>query len=78
MAPLRCPCPQGTNIWGEIWWVGREHRWMFYDDEKTSESYTEQITRCPGCGKTLERKELRVAVTSRGWDSIASVQAGQD
>ena len=34
---------------------------MFFDDEKTSETYAEQITLCPGCGKTLERKELRIA-----------------
>jgi hypothetical protein len=27
-----------------------------------SETYAEQITRCPGCGKTLEHKELRAAV----------------
>jgi endogenous inhibitor of DNA gyrase (YacG/DUF329 family) len=27
-----------------------------------SEPYAEQITRCPGCGKPLEHKELRAAV----------------
>jgi hypothetical protein len=39
---------------------------VFFDDEKTSETYAEQITRCPGCGKTLERNEMRAAVHSGG------------
>jgi hypothetical protein len=58
MAALRCSCEQGT----EVWWVGGGHRWVFFDDGKMSETYAEQITRCPGCGKTLEHKELRAAV----------------
>jgi hypothetical protein len=67
MAALRCLCEQGTDIWGEVWWVGGgEHRWLFFDDEKTSETYAEQLTHCRGCGKTLERKEMRTAVLSGG------------
>jgi hypothetical protein len=66
MAALLCSCQQGTHIWGEIWWVGGGHRWVFFDDEKTSETYAEQVTRCRGCSKTLERKELRAAVLSGG------------
>jgi hypothetical protein len=65
MAALRCSCPQGTDIWGEFWWVGGGYQWVFFDDEKTSETYAEQITCCPGCGRPLERKELR-AVESVG------------
>ena len=61
MAALRCSCEQGTDIWGEVWWVGDRHRWIFFDDGKTSDTYAERITRCVGCGKTLERKELRAA-----------------
>jgi hypothetical protein len=61
MAALRCSCGQGTPIWGEFWWVGGEHRWVFYDDEKTSESYAERITRCRGCGTTLEYTQLHKA-----------------
>jgi hypothetical protein len=64
MAALHCPCQQGIDIWGEVWWVGGQHRWVFFDDEKTSETYAQQITRCPGCGKTLERNEMRAAVHS--------------
>jgi hypothetical protein len=62
MAALRCSCEQGTPIWGEFWWVGGEHRWLFFDNDKSSETYAEQVTRCRGCGKTLERTELRTAV----------------
>jgi hypothetical protein len=40
---------------------------LFFDDEKTSETYAEQLTHCRGCGKTLERKEMRTAVLSGGW-----------
>jgi hypothetical protein len=42
--------------------VGGTHRWVFFDDGKMSETYGEQITRCPGCKKTLEHKELRAAL----------------
>ena len=63
MATLVCPCARGGDLWGEFWWVGREYKWVFFDDDDTSETYTEQITHCPGCGIPLERKALR-ATTS--------------
>ena len=66
MAALRCSCEQGRAIWGELWWVGGRHRWVFFDAEKTSETYAQQVTRCRGCGKRLERTELRPAVLSEG------------
>src|SRR5215213_4665162 len=59
MVALRCTCEQGTNLWGEFWWIEGEHRWVFFDDEKTSETYAEQLTHCRGCGRSLERKALR-------------------
>jgi hypothetical protein len=43
MVALRCTCEQGTNLWGEFWWIEGEHRWVFFDDEKTSETYAEQL-----------------------------------
>lgn len=58
MVRLRCGCRQGVDVWGEVWWVGGGHRWMFFDDEKTSETYSERIGHCPGCGKVFERKEM--------------------
>jgi hypothetical protein len=39
---------------------------VFFDDERTSETYAEQITLCPGCGKTLERKEMRAVALLKG------------
>ena len=63
MAALRCSCEQGMPIWGESWWVVQGgHRWMFFDNDKTSETYAQRVTRCRGCGKTLEREELRSAL----------------
>jgi hypothetical protein len=56
LAPLR---EQGTNLWAEFWWIEGEHRWVFFDDETMSESYAEQLTHCPECGRSLERKALR-------------------
>ena len=58
MVALRCPCHQGPEVWGELWWTGGEHRWMFFDDDKRSETYAEQVERCPACGSRLERKEM--------------------
>jgi hypothetical protein len=64
MVALRCTCEQGTNLWGEFWWIEGEHRWVFFDDEKTSETYGEELTHCPECGRSLERKGLRVTTPS--------------
>jgi len=60
MAALRCPCNQEHKIWGELWWVGGKHEWVFYDDLETNETYNENITHCPACGRQLERKNLKV------------------
>ena len=62
MAALRCPCEQDHKIWGELWWVGGAHKWVFYDDLETNETYTENITHCTACGRLLERKILKAAV----------------
>ena len=64
MVALRCTCEQGTNLWGEFWWIEGEHRWVYFDDEKTSETHAEQLTHCPGCGRSLERKGLRATTPS--------------
>jgi hypothetical protein len=58
MAELCCPCGQGSDLWGEFWWTGGEHRWVFFDHDKRSLTYAERIERCPGCGRRLERKDL--------------------
>ena len=59
MAVLMCPCPRRSKLWAEFWWVGREYRWIFFDDNETTETYAEQVTNCPGCGRQLDRKTLK-------------------
>ena len=49
-----CPCARGGDLWGEFWW----------DDDEASETYTEQVTHCPGCGRPLERKILKATTVS--------------
>jgi hypothetical protein len=51
MATLYCECKH--KLWSEFWWNGSKHIWVFFDDEQTSETYAEQITRCPECGMQL-------------------------
>jgi hypothetical protein len=62
MAALYCSCEQKPQIWGEFWWTGEKHDWIFFDDRETSETYAERIMSCPACGQELERKNLK-AVT---------------
>jgi hypothetical protein len=45
-------------LWGEFWWLEGKHQWVFFDDLETSETYAEQVERCPACGRRLERKIL--------------------
>jgi hypothetical protein len=66
MAALRCPCEQRHELWGEFWWLGGKHQWLFFDDLQTSETYSEQVKRCPACGRWLERKDLLKAVRTAG------------
>jgi len=70
MATLVRPCARGGDLWGEFWWVGREYKWVFFDDDESSETHTEQVTHCPGCGRPLDRKTLKAVSTfSRASDS---------
>ena len=67
MVALRCSCEQGMPIWGEFWWAGGgEHRWMIFDNDKSSETYAQQIARCRGCGTTLEHERLHRAAALSG------------
>ena len=58
MVMLRCPCDRGPNVWGEIWWAGGGDRWVFYDDDKTSSTFAQEVERCSACGRRLEREEM--------------------
>jgi hypothetical protein len=57
MATLFCEC--GHKLWSEFWWNETGHLWMFFDDEKTSETYHEQVTSCPECGGQVTRDRRR-------------------
>jgi hypothetical protein len=59
MAMLVCPCTRGGDLWAEFWWIGQGYQWVFFDDDQTSETYSEQVTNCPGCGRLLDRKNLK-------------------
>jgi hypothetical protein len=58
VAWLYCSCEQQYQIWGEFWWTGEKHDWIFFDDREWSETYTEQLTQCPACEQRLERENL--------------------
>ncbi len=62
MVTLRCPCQERHKIWGELRWVGghRGYEWGFFDDLEASQTYAEDITHCPACGRRLERKNLKL------------------
>jgi hypothetical protein len=40
VAALYCSCEQKPQIWGEFWWTGEKHDWIFFDDRETSETYS--------------------------------------
>jgi len=31
MVALRCPCGGEHEIWGELWWVGGKHEWVYFE-----------------------------------------------
>jgi hypothetical protein len=66
MAELYCPCPERHKVWGEFWWTEGKYQWVFFDDVDASETYAEQVERCPACSRRLERKNLSMAVTPAG------------
>jgi hypothetical protein len=60
MVVLYHPCPKWHRLWGELWWGEDGHRWVFFDDLETSDTYTEQVEYCPACGRLLKREGLRM------------------
>ncbi len=61
MSALHCSCEQKHQIWGEFWWTGGKHAWVFFDDQDWSETYAERLTHCPACGQRLEHRNLKAA-----------------
>jgi hypothetical protein len=60
---LHCPCKQKRQIWGESWRIGEAQGWAFFDQQDWSETYAQRLTRCPACGRRLERQTLLEAAT---------------
>ena len=58
MVALLCSCEHKHEVWGELWWVGGEHDWVFFDYFRRSGTRGERLNSCPGCGKRLERRNL--------------------
>jgi hypothetical protein len=58
VAALFCSCKQQHPIWGEFWWVEGKYKWVFFDEQDWSKTYSERLTHCPGCGLRLERMNL--------------------
>jgi hypothetical protein len=66
MAVLYHPCPKRHRLWAELWWSEEGHRWVFFDDLETSDTYAEQVEYCPSCGRPLKREGLRMIGSSEG------------
>jgi hypothetical protein len=64
MAKLFCEC--GHKLWSEFWWNGTKHLWMFFDDERKSETYLERVTSCPECGVQVTRDRRRAGGQNLG------------
>jgi len=58
---VRCPeC--GHDLWAEQMPVAdRFGVWVCFDDEEQSDTYAEQVGRCPGCGAWLNAQALSAA-----------------
>lgn len=63
MATLFCKCIQHQELWAEFWWDADvdKHHWVFFDDNKQSNTYKDKLTHCPGCNEELHRKMLTAA-----------------
>ncbi len=63
MAVFYCKCENRKRFWAEFWWKPDKdkHGWVFFADDKGSESYGESVTNCAGCGERLHRGKLTAA-----------------
>ena len=57
MAALYCECRYG--IWSDLWWTEGGPVLVFVDNQALSESYGEQVTVCPDCGRGLKLGALK-------------------
>ncbi len=63
MVTPRCPCEQGKELWGEMWWAGRQSRWVFFDGRKNGVIWCAPMMYCLDCGYRHERDGLRSVTT---------------
>jgi hypothetical protein len=59
-------CPKcGHCLWAERMPVAdRFGVWAYFDDEEQSDTYSERVGRCPGCGAWLDARALSVSATA--------------
>jgi hypothetical protein len=57
---MEVSCPEcGHGLWTERVPVGDRYRaWTCFDDEEGSNTYAEQVLRCPGCAAGLNAEVL--------------------
>jgi hypothetical protein len=44
----------GHVLWTEVRTVGASRIWVYFDDQERSDTYAEQVARCPDCGTPLD------------------------
>ena len=61
-------CPEcGHKLWSEVGSLGALSMVMFSDDEEESDTYTEQVMRCPGVQPLALRPAIEPGeITQRG------------
>ena len=50
------PMSAGAGSVGELWWTGGEHRWVFFDDDRSSETYAEQVEHAPRAASSSSKR----------------------
>lgn len=57
---MRTPCPNCDRaLWSEVCIVGAFRFVVYFEDEESSDTYAEHITRCPDCGIRLDGNALK-------------------
>ncbi len=75
MVTPRCPCEQGKELWGEMWWAGRQSRWVFFDGRKNGVIWCAPMMYCLDCGYRHERDGLIAGCNDVGAGNLAQSNA---
>ena len=66
MDAMLSPCPGCDHtLWTEVGTIGAFRLVVFFDDERASDTYAEQVDRCPGCGLWLHGLDIAPADVAR-------------